>query len=165
MKNLVDCCIYLAVIGVTGFLLGRVLPKSWFSYSCFPYRPFAFEKGGQIYTTLSVRRWKDKFPDMSAMLPAVIPSKRLPQKATAAQLTLMLRETCVAELTHLLLCIAGLRCFWIWSGIGGALIALLNILGNLPYIIIQRYNRPRLARLLATAETKTRRKEANLCVC
>lgn len=165
MKNIVDCCVYLAVIGVMGFLLGRILPKTWFSYDCVPYRPFAFEKCGQIYTILGVRGWKDKVPDMSAMLPAVMPSKRLPKRATTEQLTLMLQETCVAELVHFLLCIAGLRCIWIWSGIGGTLIALLNVLGNLPYIIIQRYNRPRLVRLLATAEMKTHRKEAKLCVC
>ena len=165
MDHFIDCCIYLAIIGAAGFFLGRILPKAWFSHERFPYRPFAFEKGGQIYTILGVRRWKDSFPDMSAILPALIPSKRLPQRASAAQLALMLQETCVAELIHLLLCIAGLRCFWIWNGAGGAWIALLNILGNLPYIIIQRYNRPRLARLLAAVDMKSHRKEAKLCVC
>lgn len=165
MKPFIDCCIYLAVIGVAGFFLGRLLPKNWFPHDSFPYRPFAFEKGGQIYTALGVRRWKDSFPDMSVILPATIPSKRLPKRATSAHLMLMLQETCVAELIHFLLCIGGLRCLWLWNGVGGVWIALLNILGNLPYIIIQRYNRPRLARLLAAAETNTRRKGADLCVC
>ena len=62
----------------------------------------------------------------------------------------MIQETCIAELVHGVLCIAGLYCFQIWPGTGGLLIAALNVLGNLPYIIIQRFNRPRLVRLLAT---------------
>lgn len=45
------------------------------------------------------------------------------------------------------------------------MVSLLNILGNLPYIIIQRYNRPRLAHLLAATEGKMHRKEENLCEC
>lgn len=165
MTNLVDCCVYLAVIGIAGFLLGRALPKTWFSYDCFPYRPFAFEKSGKLYAILGVRRWKERFLDMSVILPAIMPSKKLPRRATVAELTLMLEETCIAELIHWILCIAGLRCLWIWNGAGGLWIALLNILGNLPYIIIQRYNRPRLAHLLTAAKTKTHRKETNLCVC
>ena len=78
---------------------------------------------------------------------------------------LMLQETCVAELIHFLLCIGGLRCLWLWNGVGGVWISLLKILGNLPYIIIQLNNLPRLALLLAAAETNTRRKGADLCVC
>ena len=165
MKNFFDCCIYLTIIGIAGFFLGRILPKTWFFYDRFPYLPFAFEQNGQVYAILGVRRWKERFPDMSTILPAVMPSKSLPQRATTAQLTLMLQETCVAELIHLLLCIAGLRCLCIWAGAGGLLVSLLNILGNLPYIIIQRYNRPRLARLLAATEGKTHRKEESLCEC
>ena len=60
----------------------------------------------------------------------------------------MLRETCVAELTHWLLCVAGLHCLTLWPSVGGLAVVCLNILGNLPFILIQRYNRPRLARLL-----------------
>lgn len=149
IKYLIDCCIYIIFIGTTGFLVGRLLPKSWFRYDLFPFRPFRFEKGGDIYTALGVRHWKDRLPDMSVILPAIMVSKKLPKTAVEDQLVLMIRETCVAELVHGLLCIAGLHCIRLWPGAGGLLAAALNFLGNLPYIIIQRFNRPRLVRLLS----------------
>ena len=64
-------------------------------------------------------------------------------------------ETCVAELTHALLCIAGLALLWLWPGTGGiVLFALYVLLGNIPFILIQRYNRPRLQKLLRAAERR-----------
>ena len=60
----------------------------------------------------------------------------------------MIRETCAAELTHLLEAVAGLWCLHLWPGVGGVVMASLCILINLPFILIQRYNRPRFLRLL-----------------
>ena len=43
----------------------------------------------------------------------------------------------------------------IWPGAGGVLITVIYIvLGNLPFIIIQRYNRPRLQKLLMMQQRK-----------
>lgn len=55
MKHLIDCGIFIVLIGIAGFLIGRLLPKSWFRYDLFPYRPFPLEKGGAIYAALGVR--------------------------------------------------------------------------------------------------------------
>lgn len=164
MKSFIDCCIYLIFLGIAGFLIGRFLPKKWFRFNIFPYSPFPFEKNGNIYTTLGVREWKDKFPDMSIILPAIMPSKKLSKTRTTEQLVLMIQETCVAELIHILLCVAGFWCIGMWEQ-GGFFIALLNVLGNLPYVIIQRYNRPRLIRLLKAQKMTQHWKEAGLCEC
>ena len=43
------CLCYAAGLGVVSFVLGRLVPKEWFDYTRFPYRSFAFEKGGKIY--------------------------------------------------------------------------------------------------------------------
>lgn len=32
------CCVYYAFLGVASFVLGRLLPKSWFRGDSFPYR-------------------------------------------------------------------------------------------------------------------------------
>lgn len=72
------------------------------------------------------------------------------------RLPVMILETCVAEITHGLLCVAGLGCIWICPGWGGVAAALIDIvLLNLPFILIQRYNRPRLLHL----QQKLREKE------
>lgn len=47
-----------------------------------------------------------------------------------------------------LLCIMGLGCPLIWKSIGGWILFALYLLGNIPFILIQRYNRPKLVRLL-----------------
>lgn len=86
--------------------------------------------------------------DMSRILPFLMPSKKLPRMADASQLCQMLQETCIAELVHALLCVAGVGAVFIWRGIGGWLFFILYAFGNLPFIIIQRYNRPKLMRLL-----------------
>ena len=49
---------------------------------------------------------------------------------------------------------AGFACAGIWPGAGGIIVSALFAIGNVPYIIIQRSNRPRLARILAGLERK-----------
>lgn len=85
---------------------------------------------------------------MSRLFKKIMPAKNLSGKVDEKRLIVMIRETCAAELTHFLLCITGLFCLYIWQGLGGAIVyAVYVLLGNLPFIIIQRYNRPRLLRL------------------
>lgn len=150
------CLLYLAGIGIFFFLLGRILPKKWFHGDQFPFRLFRFEKEGRVYLALGVRKWKDGFPDMSVVLPFLMPSKKLPEKLAAEQIKLMIQETCVAEWIHGLLCVMGFGCVFLWRKTGGWVLSVLYTLGNLPYIIIQRYNRPKLMRLLRKLEAKER---------
>ena len=54
----------------------------------------------------------------------------------------------LAETVHTMLNIAGLYVLKLWPGLGGVLLYLVyNLLGNLPFIIVQRYNRPRLMKM------------------
>ena len=150
------CLIYFAIIGVLSFVAGRLMPKRWFRYDAFPYRSARFEKEGAIYNKLKIKSWQNKVPDMSRIFPKMMPAKCLGSKTDAKTLKTMLQETCIAELTHGVLCFAGLHFVSIWHGAGGTVLAVLNILGNLPFILIQRYNRPRLAKLLRRYETAER---------
>lgn len=154
MNRFFRCVLYLAVLGFLLFLTGRVLPKGWFRYDCFPYRPLKLEQEGGIYRRLNVHKWKEKFPDMSAILPSMIPSKKLPKTMNSALMEMMVQETCIAELTHSLLCVTGFGCVIIWKGIGGISIAVLYAIANLPYCVIQRYNRPKLVKILMTLRAK-----------
>ncbi len=154
MDGLLICVLYLAAIGLLLFLLGRIIPKKWMLYDRFPYSPFPFEKNGKIYKALHIHRWREKLPDMSKIFPAMMPSKALPKQATATQLEKMVQETCVAELIHDLLCVLGFGCVFIWKGAGGWLIALLYMVGNIPFSIIQRYNRPKLIQIMKRLKTR-----------
>ena len=141
------CVLYLFIMSALAFALGRLLPKHWFNAGRFPFRCFNWEQNGKVYDRLRVRYWQDKVPDMSRVCPKLIPPKRLGRDCEQ-QLPLLIKETCVAELVHFLHSLSGLACLDIWPGIGGVVVFIANImLCNLPFIIIQRYNRPRLLRL------------------
>ena len=154
MNGFMKCVLYLAATGFALFLVGRIVPKSCFQADRFPFRLFRFEKEGRIYDALHIKKWKEGFPDMSVIFPTLIPSKRLPPILESAQIVSMIQETCIAEWVHDLLCIAGFGCVFLWKGIGGWLVSLLYAVGNLPYIIIQRYNRPKFIRLLKKLQVK-----------
>lgn len=166
MNGFLKCVLYLAAIGIALFLIGRVLPKTIFECDALPFCLFRFEKNGSIYDALHIRKWKDGFPDMSVIFPTMMPSKKLPKILSAAQLESMIQETCLAEWVHEILCLFGFGCVFLWEGIGGWLVSLLYALGNLPYIIIQRYNRPKFVRLLKKLQAKgakgTNRKQENI---
>ena len=54
----------------------------------------------------------------------------------------------MAELTHTVLSFLGLAMPLLWRGAGGWIAAAVYIVfGNLTFILVQRYNRPRLLRL------------------
>lgn len=142
--NFLKCALYLAAVGILSFLLGRLLPKGWINGEAFPFRTYAAED--RFYCFCRVRLWQNKVPDMSRIFPSLMPPKNL-SGSYKERLPDMIRETCVAELTHLLLAILGFRCMEIWQGSAGVVLSVLFCVGNLPFVMIQRYNRPRLIRL------------------
>lgn len=152
------CVAYFALLGGSSFILGRQLPKSWFLPDRFPYRCLAFEKEGRVYDRLHIRKWQNRIPDMSRIFPGLLPAKSLRDGQSQEKLERMIRETCVAECVHIFLAVAGFGCFCKWRSLTSLAMAILFALGNLPFILVQRYNRPRLCRLLE------KKKEKTLCV-
>ena len=152
MKECILCFAYAAALGVLSFFLGRLLPKRWLHPDKFPFRTYAWED--RLWKALQIRKWQSKVPDMSRLFKKLMPEKKLTQQ-TVQELPLMIEETCVAELTHGLLCIAGLFLLKIWPGTGGVFLTVIYIVfGNLPFLLIQRYNRPRLVRLYERKRVK-----------
>jgi len=141
------CILYLILSGLTIFFLGRAIPRKWIKEDKFPFRLFKFEKNGLIYEKLRIKVWKTKLPDASVIIskivPNFMPTKRI-EKNNKEKVKILIKETCVAESNHFLSAISGLLCIKIWKGIGGWIISLIYFIWNIPFILIQRYNRPRL---------------------
>ena len=97
MIKFIECLVYLALLSFSSFLLGRILPKSWFRYNLFPFKDFKFEKSGKIYLSTGVKKWKSKVPDMSIIMSFLIPSKKLPKAINADSVKEMLIENCISE--------------------------------------------------------------------
>ena len=154
------CILYSAAIGFLSFLIGRVLPAAWFSADRFPYKTWKWENGGNIYNQLfHIRRWQAKVPDMSKLFKSFMPQKKMTADFDL-QLPVMIRETCIAELIHVILCFLSLPCMIFSPGTGGVLFTFFYILGNLPFIFIQRYNRPRFLRLQHKITSTSKRKDS-----
>ena len=143
-----DSFLYLVLISVIAFPLGRMIPKRWVHYDRLPFCTSEWEEDGKIYNRLGIRKWQHKLLDMSRIMTKYMKRKELPEHFTGDDIRYLLDETCIAETVHGALCVLGMHCMRLWSGIGGIIFYILYVtLGQLPYIIIQRYNRPRLARL------------------
>ena len=141
------CLAYIVALGIVSFVLGRLMPKAWFPFDRAPFRAFGWEQDGRVYLKLGINRWQNRVPDMSRIFPKLMPAKAMDKLPDQAGLLAMIRETCVAEAVHVILCVLGLPCLLLWPGIGGVIVyAVYVLLGNLPFILIQRYNRPRLVR-------------------
>ena len=140
------CALYLAALGVAAHPLGQALPRKWFCAEKAPWRSAPWEKGGRIYLKLGIRKWKDHLPDMSRLMPDMV------RKDLGSDPAVLVQETCVAECVHFCLGLLSLGAFALCrDGWMVCIVAVYILLGNLPFQIIQRYNRPRLLRLMRKA--------------
>ena len=152
------CAIYMAVWALVSFPMGRLFKGMGLRWDRPPFAEWRWEMGGAVYDRLGIRRWMNLVPDVSRMFPGIVPRKAIYGKPRARDVRSMLEETCVAELIHLVLCVSGLALLFLWPGAGGLCVFILYVvIGNLPFMMIQRYNRPGLRRLLEGALRRERR--------
>lgn len=139
--------IYIAVLGVLSHFVGQALPRKCFDAEKPPYKAAKWEKGGKVYEKLGIKHWKDIMPDMSRIMPDMV-KKKLTSENKERGMDTLIAETCVAECVHWGLIVLSFGILFWWRGLWAAVFLLVyNIFGNLPFIIIQRYNRPRLVML------------------
>ena len=142
--SLLYAALYVAALGILSHFVGQALPRAHFDPQKFPYRSADWENGGKVYEKLGIKHWKDRLPDMSKIMPDMVKKKMSAVKSQG--MDVLIAETCVAECVALMLLSLGI--FFFWRGAWAVVFWLVyNLLGNLPFIIIQRYNRPRLVML------------------
>ena len=150
MPPLLKGVFYLLALSLLAHPVGQALPRRWFSGDRGPWASAPFEKEGRFWRKLGVHRWKDKVPDMSRLLGDMVKKQLAPDGKT--DYALLVQETCVAECVHFYLGFLSLGAFALCrSGWMVCIVAVYILLGNLPFQIIQRYNRPRLLRLMRKA--------------
>ena len=104
----------------------------------------SFERGGRIYERIGIRRWKDRTPEAGGLFPGGR-SKR--SSGGRSQLPRFAIETRRAELTHWWI-LAAAPLFVLWNPLPlAAAMAGYGVVANVPCILIQRFNRGRVARL------------------
>jgi glycosyl-4,4'-diaponeurosporenoate acyltransferase len=130
-----------------GYLTNRLTVRM-FERDGWLYRTRRWERGGLVYERVfRIRRWKDALPEAGAMFAGGF-AKRGVSGRTPALLCRFVAETRRAELTHWLPVLLSLT-FFAWNPPRIALwMPIVGFLGNAPFIMVQRYVRPRMQRLL-----------------
>lgn len=142
------CFILWPILQVSAAIICTKLPDRFFKYSAFFYRSHHWEKDGKIYQTwFKVHRWKKHLPDGGALVKGGFKKKKL-ESLTKSSLNEFLLESCRAEMIHWLAILP----FWIFGFFAPPVVILYMLLFamvmNMPCIITQRYNRPRIIRSL-----------------
>ena len=147
---------YIAAIGIAAHFIGEALPRERFDPRRAPFAPWRWEVSGRVYRALRVQAWKDKLPDMSRIAPDMV-KKRLSLTGSAAAVRRVAVETCVAEAVHWALMLSSFIIYLCWPQPPGALLAALYGLSHIPFILIQRYNRPTLVKLAERLQQREER--------
>lgn len=130
----------------------RLLPKSWFDFNNRIY--FVSEKEKNFLVKIGIRKWKDKIPDLGNTVK--FKKSKLVDSKNTDYLKKFITETCYGEILHIFCILSALlslffvpRAFVFKMALP---IALIYSFLNIPSILIQRYNRPRLVKQLARLE-------------
>ena len=150
--------VYVAIIGALSNIAAVFIDRSRIKEEKFPFRPFRWEKNGRIYDRINIRKWKNRVPDMSRILKFMLP-KRVNAGAGIQEIKALVKETCVAEIVHCVLIVLSLAVIFICPGTDGYVLFVICLFLNLPFIFIQRYNRPQYMTAVRRLEEREARKK------
>ncbi len=156
-SELLQNAVIFTIIGATlGFALAPV-PAKFFKHDCFFFQSFPFEQNGAFYEKyFKITRWKDKLPEFSEIVKVGFCKDSL-NSLSKTYLDRFLTETMRAEFCHVLLILLSPIYFLFDETPWAVTMLIFTVIANIPFIMIQRYNRPRIARLLAQIEKRNAR--------
>mgnify|MGYP004566585047 FL=1 len=140
------------LLGIPAFFWGEKVPRGWFDPEKFPFRSFKWEQEGRIYEKIGIQHWKNHTPDMSKHFQKTF-AKQGNLLRSPEHLRKLVAETCSAEFVHTVLILLS-PAFVLLMDEYGVLAMVLYILGNLVSLIIQRYNRPRIMKIIQRIEKR-----------
>ena len=134
---------WIVVLWHVAFFLACIkLPESRFDFQRSRFMPRDWEKGGRWYRDkLRIQEWKDKVPQFVSKDGF---SKEHFTDMSLEYLDEFIMETCRAEWTHMNNCISVVVLLIVNPISVGLVVSFMVLLGNVPFAIIQRYNRFRL---------------------
>lgn len=137
--------LYILLWHLICFILCISIKTSFFDENKRFYKIFDFEKDGRIYTDkLKIKKWKDLLPQYIGKKGF---SKRHITSVSEEYIDYFIMETCRGEWDHRMNCLYFIISFIINPFFVGLFFSFSVILINLPFIIIQRYNRCRLQKV------------------
>ena len=135
------------------WLVRFLVPKRLFDENIWLFKERSFESS--FYRKIKVNKWKGKLPDAERLIR--FQRSYLPQNIDKAYINRFITECCIAELVHLAVGISGFfsllfpvffpQNLQLRVGIIFFVMSVIDLFAQSLFIIIQRYNRPRLIRL------------------
>ncbi len=133
-----------AIDGIVAFLLRQIPANKIRHYSKF-FKTRKFEKN--LYNALKIRKWKDIIPELGGVL-KYFDKKKLQENADSKYMLTFIKETCYGELMHIVaIFTAPLLLLILPHNIILTVllpIMIVNIFLQIPPIMVQRFNRPKL---------------------
>ena len=126
---------------ITRFPLLFFKPDYWL------FRTRPWEKNGDFYErVVRIKKWKNLLPDGAVLIKGGFPKKHL-QSRDPGYIEQFSQDTCRAELVHWITIMTA-ALFFLWNTpLGTGINFLYALLGNIPCIAAQRYNRPHLQQI------------------
>lgn len=125
-------------------IMSTKVPEKFLNYKKWLFRERIWENHGAIYQRLfRVKLWKKFVPELNDFIKSVFPKKKIMEYSNE-YLNRYLVESCRSELAHWSIVL----CTLVFSFLDGNMTFIIALALNLPYIIIQRYNRPRVVSIL-----------------
>ena len=151
-------CLCVIIIGIISGLLIAAIPAHFFTPRTHStYNDFKFEQGGRFYEKhFKISLWKDKVPQFSEIVHKGF-SKGALKGIDKDYLGRFYLETIRAESCHRFLIVISPVFYLLNSNhIWGIVWTILFALGNLPFIMIQRFNRPRIKKIMTSSAYKNK---------
>lgn len=130
------------------------MPVDYFDPQKKMYQIREWEENGEFYQRhFRVRAWKGFIPSGASVYANTFKIKHLPTNSPE-YLRRWIKESCRAEFCHWVMIIPGFL-FFLWNSVEvGWWMVVYAFANNMVPIIMQRYNRPRIQKLLNTIEHK-----------
>ncbi|MDI6619617.1 MAG: hypothetical protein QME45_13335 [Clostridiales bacterium] len=146
-----NIALFLLLSIIISFICAKI-PRKIFSYKRWIFRERKWEKSGAVYQKIfRVRAWKRVLPELSDFIKSIMPKKYI-KEFSSAYLSKYIMESCRAEFTHWNIIISSFV-FSLWCDLERSMMMVtIAVVLNMPYIIIQRYNRPRVIRFMKQIE-------------
>lgn len=154
--------IYIALWHLLCFIFCISIDTSFFDENKKYYKACNFEKYGKFYADkFKIKIWKDILPQHIGKGGF---SKKHLRSTSKEYIDYFIMETCRGEWDHRMNCLYFIVSFSVNSILPGFVFSVLVILFNIPFIIIQRYNRFRLQELRRRINRKSKAFGDNGCV-
>ncbi len=148
LSNILFVIVFWTILQITIPVICMKAADKHFSPESFLFRTRKWEKNGKIYETLfKIKKWKNLLPDGGAVIKGGFQKKHI-DILSIEKLDKFIVESCRGELAHWLLILP----FWTVGFFSPPIVMLVmfvySVFANVPCIIAQRYNRPRVTGLI-----------------